>query len=416
MHILVQLVDLRKELATLRSDLALRRKELKDFMDREEENLQDPYTQIMLPFFREAETHVGRQWDQLQQVERMYMDTIKFLGEGPSRPGAVAQTASEDFFGIFREFVIAYRKCKRENDKRDDERRMQQRLQDAKQERARELAEAQSRRDAGVDDEHVLEDLIRSLHQSSILSSRRRERGQQRGVSNGSASSPQNISGDTENVAAQMLAELNPDVPTGTHNFPRHRRRPRRPSARMPMGRTSRVSLPGEVEDLRSEAGSPLGRRDSVSSYSASDTCLTPTIDTTANPPERPHRHHERQLSLGSQPSRPPRARGSLSQIMLAGTTSSWSSPKGDQQVASSPLMADADLDPDVAFDINTEDHEEELDEGDKTIAPHVRTASAGSADLVPPQGKEGPSNPTEVAAAEPGFEWFDPDRSGFKA
>lgn len=266
----MQLVDLRKELSVLRSDLAARRKELKDFMDQEEENLQDPYTQLMLPFFRECEQHVSRQWDQLQQVERIYHDTIKFFGEGPApRPGAQV-IPSEEFFGIFREFVIAYRKCQRENVKLDEAKRLQQRLQDAQRERARELAEAQSRRAAGVDDEHVLEDLIRSLHQSSILSTRRtRERGQ-RGVSNGSHTSHSTtgpgvgthgsptlaqgqgngqgegqagsqptsqpaalIQGDPEDIAAQLLAELNPDVPPTqvTHHFPRTtRRRPRHAS------------------------------------------------------------------------------------------------------------------------------------------------------------------------------------------
>ncbi|MGS9673017.1 hypothetical protein ACQWKA_22450, partial [Salmonella enterica subsp. enterica serovar Infantis] len=78
---------------------------------------------------------------------------------------------TEEFFGIFKEFLAAYRKAKNDNAQLAQQRAMEAARLAAAEEREKERQETMARRKAGVGDSAVLESLLSSLRSSGGTSS-----------------------------------------------------------------------------------------------------------------------------------------------------------------------------------------------------------------------------------------------------
>jgi cytokinesis protein len=215
----VQLLDLKRDLAELKSGSVQHKKELDRFLDEAEERLEDPYTKLMLPFLNEAHQDLQRLSDQVTFTERQYVEALRYFGEGPDpkRRGfpAVQPMRTEDFFGVFREFCTAYRKVKSDNVRIGEQRAIEAKRRAAAEERERERQEALARKEAGVDDSAVLETLLGNLRSGGVVPKQKRkarERGEARRSAakavDGSPGAAPSIDGNPSDVAAAMLARL----------------------------------------------------------------------------------------------------------------------------------------------------------------------------------------------------------------
>ncbi|WFD19798.1 hypothetical protein MCAP1_002035 [Malassezia caprae] len=115
----VQLLDLKHDLAELKSANVQHKKDLDRLLGENEENMEDPYSKLMLPFLSTATAELQRLSDQTQYTERVFTEALRYYGEGPdplrrSLTGAKSMS-TEEFFGIFKEFLTAYRKAKTDN-------------------------------------------------------------------------------------------------------------------------------------------------------------------------------------------------------------------------------------------------------------------------------------------------------------
>ncbi|WFD35900.1 hypothetical protein MCUN1_002769 [Malassezia cuniculi] len=207
----VQLNDLKRDVAELKSGNLQHKKEL-DRLLAENTSKRDPYTDLMLPFLRDATSDMARLNDEVQTTERQFADALRFYGEGPDpmRRGFPAPKgmSTEDFFGIFKEFLAAYRKAKTDNARISEQRAIESARRAAAEEREKEKKEAASRRDAGVDDHAVLESLLGSLRSGGGNPKRQRRR--TRGGKDGRLAPPDSgiEQGSPSRVAAAMLARL----------------------------------------------------------------------------------------------------------------------------------------------------------------------------------------------------------------
>ncbi len=224
----VQLWDLRRDLAELKSGSFQHRKELDRLLDEDEENLQDPYVKIMLPFLNDAASELQRLNDQVQFAERVYNEALKYFGEGPDpKKRGLGQLANqtmrtEDFFGIFKEFLAAYKKVKLDNVRIGEQRALEAKRRAAAEERERERQEALARKEAGVDDSAVLETLLGSLRSGGGGPNKQRRKARERRQTNaasnagggsedstlGSGAGVAGEKGNPSDVAAAMLAKL----------------------------------------------------------------------------------------------------------------------------------------------------------------------------------------------------------------
>lgn len=208
----VQLFDLRRDLAELKSGSFQHRKELDRLLDSSDDStLSDPYVKIMLPFLNDAASELSRLNDQVQFTERVYGEALKYFGEGPDpkRRGLLGNQAmrTEDFFGIFKEFLAAYRKVKVDNVRIGEQRALEAKRRAAAEEREREKQEAKARKDAGVDDSAVLETLLGSLRSGGAAGAGGKRRKRERAKA-GSSTAEVKEEGDPSDVAAAMLAKL----------------------------------------------------------------------------------------------------------------------------------------------------------------------------------------------------------------
>lgn len=221
----MQLTELRNDLSQLRSSVGQRRKELNAFMEENEANLSDPYVHVMLPFLKSADEQVRRQVDQLDQAERMYIEALKFYGENSGPKLLASQVSpSEDFFGIFREFTTAYVKCQKDNAARAEALRAEQKRQEAEEQRSRHIAMVKSQEGDAFASQHLLDDVLQSLQESSVASRRERRETRQSRILSGLSDTPRGVGGDPMDMAAQLLAELNPDLAASTTSHRTHRR------------------------------------------------------------------------------------------------------------------------------------------------------------------------------------------------
>ena len=186
----VQLWDLRRDLAELKSGSFQHRKELDRLLDENEDNLQDPYVKIMLPFLNDAASELQRLNDQVQFAERVYNEALKYFGEGPDpKKRGLGQLANqtmrtEDFFGIFKEFLAAYKKVKVDNVRIGEQRAIEAKRRAAAEEREKERQEALARKEAGVDDSAVLETLLGSLRSGGGGPNKQRRKARERRQTN----------------------------------------------------------------------------------------------------------------------------------------------------------------------------------------------------------------------------------------
>lgn len=186
----VQLLDLRRDLAELKSGAFQHRKELDRLIDESEDNLQDPYVKIMLPFLNDAASDLQRINDQVQFTERVYSEALKYFGEGPDpKKRGLGQLANqvmrtEDFFGIFKEFLASYKKVKVDNVKIGEQRALEAKRRAVAEERERERQEALARKEAGVDDSAVLETLLGSLRSGGGTPNKHRRKARERRQTN----------------------------------------------------------------------------------------------------------------------------------------------------------------------------------------------------------------------------------------
>ncbi|WFD06218.1 hypothetical protein MVES1_001561 [Malassezia vespertilionis] len=219
----VQLQDLRRDLAELTTGSIQHKKDLDRLLSEREENLEDPYAKIMLPFLKHASDELSKLSDQIHFTERVFADALKFYGEGgdPARRGFAPSQGmpTEEFFGIFKEFLAAYRKVKADNAVLAKQRAAEAARRAAAQERAQERSDAQARKRQGVDDTAVLESLLGSLRSSGGTPMRLQRQARRRarltsGGAKASADKPVELmeyiaeDEDPSSIAALMLAKL----------------------------------------------------------------------------------------------------------------------------------------------------------------------------------------------------------------
>ena len=164
-----------------------------------------------------ATTELQRLSDQTQYTERVFNDALRYYGEGPDplrRSFTGAKTMpTEEFFGIFKEFLTAYRKAKMDNATLAQQRALEAARRAAAEERDKELKEARARREAGIDDSAVLETLLTSLRTSG--GTPRQKRNQRRRARPSTAdlrtvpeTDAEETSEHPSTKAAEMLAQL----------------------------------------------------------------------------------------------------------------------------------------------------------------------------------------------------------------
>lgn len=213
----VQLLDLKHDLAELKSANVQHKKDLDRLLGENEENMEDPYSKLMLPFLSTATSELQRLTDQTQYTERVFNEALRYYGEGPdplrrSFTGAKSMP-TEEFFGIFKEFLTAYRKAKTDNVTLAQQRALEAARRAAAEEREKELKEARARREAGIDDSAVLESLLTSLRSSGgTPRQKRNQRRRTRPSTTDLKSVPETEAEDPiehpSAKAAEMLAQL----------------------------------------------------------------------------------------------------------------------------------------------------------------------------------------------------------------
>lgn len=352
------MLDLKKDLAELKSGSFQHKKELDRFLDENEENLNDPYAKIMLPFLREVQSELSRLSDQVQYTERIYSDALKYFGEGPDpkRRGfpAAQLMKTEDFFGIFREFLAAYKKIKVDNVRIGEQRQIEAKRRAAAEEKEKERLEALARKEAGVDDSLVLETLLGNLRHSGGTPKQKRKARERRSAKENAGSSPAPIDGNPSDLAAAMLAKLQGAEPGSATTSPSSRparRRERRVASGAESQSTGRESLAAvtsqavigettshseilgsrmeeEDEGTGSEANSKESSRDASRDSAFTDNLLPSGEVDAASPPEQdtgnnslewfdPDRSGFSGSSIGDKTMRPS-ASGSDSDIFMA--------------------------------------------------------------------------------------------------
>lgn len=215
----VQLFDLKHDLSELKTANNQHKKILDRLHSEQEENIEAPYSKIMLPFLNQATGELQRLTDQIQYTERMFDEALKFYGEGsdPIRRSftGVKTMPTEEFFGIFKEFLAAYRKAKNDNAQLAQQRAMEAARLAAAEEREKERQEAMARRKAGVGDSAVLESLLSSLRSSGGASSRQRRKNRRRMRLPSSELAPssdkEQADQNPSSLAAEMLKKLQGD-------------------------------------------------------------------------------------------------------------------------------------------------------------------------------------------------------------
>ncbi|WFC97408.1 hypothetical protein MYAM1_000120 [Malassezia yamatoensis] len=255
----VQLLDLKHDLAELKSGNTQHKKELDRLLGEHEGNWEDPYAKLMLPFLQQTTQELSKLHDVIQHTERVFHEALRFYGEGPDpiRRGFVAPKTmpTEEFFGIFKEFVAAYRKCKTDNAVRAQQRAAEAARRAAASERDRDRKATQRRKEAGVDDNAVLESLLGSLRASGGTPMRKRRSARHNARKATAELRSFTLNGDSgdappqspSSMAAVMLAKLQrePDdsnsIPTQPSSAPTSRPERRRE-------RRERTSVPDSLD------------------------------------------------------------------------------------------------------------------------------------------------------------------------
>lgn len=200
-------------MAELKSGSYQHKRELDRILSENDEQVSDPYARLMLPFLQTVSEELSRLSDQVQKTERIYADVLRYYGEGsdPRRRNFPAQQTlrTEDFFGIFREFVVSYRKAQKDNALIREQRQIEtkRRALAEEQEKQRQLAR-QRKETASPDDGQLLESLLGHLRQTGGPTGRHRRKARRHPSAGRSLTS---ISGETaRDVAIPPMPDISP--------------------------------------------------------------------------------------------------------------------------------------------------------------------------------------------------------------
>lgn len=448
----VQLLDLKRDLAELKSGSIQHKKELDRFIDENEERLDDPYTKLMLPFLSDVQVELTRLSDLMQLSERTYVEALKYFGEGPDpqRRGfpAVQPMRTEDFFGVFREFSAAYRKVKVDNARLAELRSAEAKRRAAAEERERERQEAVKRKEAGLDDSAVLETLLGNLRSGATTPKRKRKtdrrntgpresgRGStgggdkdtspagedQTGANVSTAASSGSIDGNPSDVAQAMLAKLQGSGGGAGQSAPREgpptpystrRRRERRVTA------GHRLSVSGDGTGA-SEEIVPSAAENLVPSFKNAPSAASDDAPSSDIQDGFTHSKLDDAKLL-----EPPNASSDVQRISMEHTLSQGGRSLGDQEQSGTEHFTDAESEGSHYSGATDEKETQDaaslndgVDEGNSALSAIDRVARRSSADL------HAGAEEDETALVADGNmsgemysyqgEWFDPDASGF--
>jgi len=221
----INLQDIRKGLGDLRDGLSRIHEELLEhFADLDGD---DRYGKQMWAFYNKASMQLEDLVDDVKNADSTFIDAISYYGEEDKN------MSSSEFYGIFKTFVISYKKCKQENltaaeEKRALERRKQA-IEETKANRQNELEGA-----APDEDHNALERLLDTLRNGDTITRkarRRRPRPEKNSTAIANLTLDELTPGnDTTVIARDMLARLQSDgfVPPPSPTVSTHQRRRRR--------------------------------------------------------------------------------------------------------------------------------------------------------------------------------------------
>jgi cytokinesis protein len=413
----VQLLDLKRDLAELKSGSTQHKKELHRFLDESEDRLEDPYTKLMLPFLNEVQGELTRLSDQVQFSEHTFHEALRYFGEGPDpkRRGFPAPQSmrTEDFFGIFREFQAAYKKVKLANVQLAELRSAEAKRRAAAEERERERQEAIKRKEAGVDDSAVLETLLTNLRGGNTTPKRKRKTQGRPGRDTGRASgggadtpgtdggsvtlgtgaSNTSIDGNPSDIAQAMLAKLQGGESGGVQQT----------------GGETRASMSYASRRRPRERRGTIGANPATTSmYEEADKAgSVANEDTTGSHTERSASEHDAASEINATPSAPAFNR----------TNSAPERPPRRSQVSEKPKAeTNEDTDSEASgslYSANGADDDVESEHAgasnDSHLSPELEDTFDQTSNTVQPlQG-----NQSAEFVLEQG-EWFDPDSSNF--
>lgn len=163
----VNLQDIRKGLAELRDGLSRIHEELLEHFADLDEN--DRYGKQMWSFYNKSNVQLEDLVDDVKNADSTFTDAIRYYGEEDKN------MSSSEFYGIFKTFVISYKKCKQENQTSAEEKRALERrklaIEETRANRQRELETS-----APDEDDNALERLIENLRNGDTITRKARRR------------------------------------------------------------------------------------------------------------------------------------------------------------------------------------------------------------------------------------------------
>ncbi|EIM20637.1 hypothetical protein WALSEDRAFT_60895 [Wallemia mellicola CBS 633.66] len=200
----VNLTDVRKGLGDLREGLKHLISELEaNFSEPEKINPKDGYPERMWKFSAVAKEKLDGMVDRLALADSSYQNTARFYGELEKLP------STSEFFGVFKQFLSSYKKCKNENQSYAEEKASIEKRRQAKEARAKERAAIQ----AAYSDpagESIMDTLLEKLKQGESAPRRRARRGNRKSSLPPIPQGQSSVShaGNEAAMAADMLASL----------------------------------------------------------------------------------------------------------------------------------------------------------------------------------------------------------------
>ncbi|TIB07010.1 hypothetical protein E3P89_04075 [Wallemia ichthyophaga] len=200
----VNLTDVRKGLGDLREGLKHLLLELENhFNDPESITPRDGYPEKMWKFSAVAKGKLDGMVDRLALADASYQNTARFYGELDKLP------STSEFFGVFKQFLASYKKCKNENQTYAEEKASIEKRRQAKEARVKERAAIQAAY-TDPEGESIMDTLLDKLKQGDTAPRRRARKGNRRSSVPHASQSQSDLSGPGNEaaMAADMLASL----------------------------------------------------------------------------------------------------------------------------------------------------------------------------------------------------------------
>ncbi|EGN96042.1 hypothetical protein SERLA73DRAFT_162010 [Serpula lacrymans var. lacrymans S7.3] len=159
----VNLQDIRKELAEMRNGLKRIRQELNDHYVDTAQN--DQYSRQMWSFVGKASSQLEDLVDDVNRAEAIFAEVVKYYGEDDKN------MSSAEFYGIFKTFVISYKKCQNDNQSAAEERIA---IEKRKQALAESRVQRQKASEAESKEDTVLDSLLEKLRNGDTVGRRTR--------------------------------------------------------------------------------------------------------------------------------------------------------------------------------------------------------------------------------------------------